>query len=110
MLTSPLRAYRVSGTIERICQFLALSDIEQTSRMREMAPLDALRTMLLTPPPEVRKTIVVLRLGGWPGFPFQGWAKDVRLDSGSTRRRRTRVPTIRTPPNYSKVRASPRRW
>jgi len=32
--------------------------------------------MLLTPPPDVRETIVDLRLGGRPGFPFPGWARD----------------------------------
>src|SRR5450759_5351732 len=40
-------------------------------RIRNWLPLvDALRTMLLTLPPEVRETIVDLRLGGRPGFPF----------------------------------------
>jgi hypothetical protein len=34
--------------------------------------VDALRTTLLTPPPEVRGTIVDLRLGRRPGFPFPG--------------------------------------
>ena len=42
-------------------------------RLEQCVPLgDALRTMLLTPPPEVRQTIVDLRLGGRPGFRFPG--------------------------------------
>ena len=42
-------------------------------RLEQCGPLvDGLRTMLRMPPPEVRETIVDLRLARQPGFPLPG--------------------------------------
>ena len=74
--------YRVSATsIRKLLRQVSNSKeavaIHSQGKMANWLPLvDALRTMLLTSPPEVRETIVDLRLGGRPEFPFPGSARD----------------------------------